>query len=259
MLGIIFALFILGLSRHATISEFIIRLGILSMLFGALLLRQRVTDEFKDNRHDARYYPSRPFQRGIISKNDLSVLGISALLTELAMVYLLGGIYGLGWYMPALVFSLLMAKEFFLREWLDAHFTIYFLFHEAVFVFLGLWAIKLMSAPLNSVTFAWMVAFICAMMCIEVVRKFEIRRDTKGTVVKDTYTAVWGESATRSLLELLVMVLGVALAYAESSIAVAVVAALTALVLNLLRPQRMRLQATVATYLLTVSVFGAVR
>lgn len=259
MLSVIFALFILGLNNHATISEFIIRLSLLGMLFGALLLRQRVTDELKDNRHDARYYPGRPFQRGIISKNQLSVLGISALLTEFAAVYLLGGIYALGWYMPALVFSLLMAKEFFLKEWLDAHFTIYFMLHEAIFVFLGLWAIKLMNVPLNIFTLAWTLAFICAMMCIEVVRKFEIRKDTMGRVVMDSYTAVWGESATRSLLELFVMVSGVALAYAESSIAVAVAAALTALVLNLLRPQRMMLQATAAIYLLTVSVFGVVR
>lgn len=251
----IFALFILSIHISPG-RNFATEYLILVILFVGLLLRQRVTDEFKDEQHDKKNFPSRPLQRGIISKQTLLMLGMTGLLVELSAVLLLVGIYGFLLYAIVILFTLLMAKEFYLGSWLERHFTTYFLIHEAFFVLLGLWVIFSMKLSINFTTVAWLVSFLAAMMSIEIVRKFEIRKDPRGKIVRDTYTAVWGENTTRSYLELLTLISGIALSYAESSYIPAIIAAAAALVLNFLRPESSRLQIILGIYLMIITASG---
>lgn len=255
-ISISFALLAIGQTSSLATGSSLITFTLLVMLFIALLLRQRVTDEFKDMHHDAKNYPERPYQRGLVTKNNLLVLLGIAVILELVIAFLLSGLNHFVWYLVVFVYSLLMAKEFFAGKWLEQHFTTYFIIHELIFVLIAVWIASILELPTTIVTFSWMLAFLSIMMGIEIARKFEIRRDTKGKVVHDTYISVWGEEASRSAIELLVLTSGIALSYAEQSISFALVASAVSLFLNLNRPKTAKLQLLVGFYVLLVGVIG---
>lgn len=255
-ISVSFALFAIGPTSSLATSSLLITFTLLVVLFVALLLRQRVTDEFKDMHHDAKNYPERPYQRGLVTKNNLLVLLGIAVILELLMAFLLSGLNHFVWYLVVFVYSLLMAKEFFAGKWLEQHFTTYFIIHELIFVLIAVWIAAILELPTTFVTFSWMLAFLSIMMSIEIARKFEIRRDTKGKEVQDTYISVWGEEASRSAIELLVLTSGIALSYAEQSISFALIASAVSLFLNLNRPKTAKLQLLVGSYVLLVGVMG---
>lgn len=255
-ISISFALFAMILHQGHSEKPWLLQIVLLSIAFAAFLLRQRVTDEFKDKHHDKKHFPSRPFQRKLISAKGLVVLGIFAFLIELTAVFFIGGVLSLAWYLPVLAYSLLMAKEFFVGTWLNRHFTTYFLLHEIIFIWFAIWLFKIMAAPFGPDTFAWAAAFACAMMSLEVARKFELRRNSKGKVVKDTYSAVWGRDNTLQALQLLVMTTGIALAYAESSIIFAVISATASLVLSLFTMRDTFVKVVVALHLSLLLLAG---
>lgn len=255
-ISVSFALLALSLAEISNLSTWATTLAALVVLFTALLLRQRVTDEFKDMQHDAQHYPDRPYQRGLVGKRTLLGLLAVALALELSMAFYLSGIEYFWWYLPVFAYSLLMAKEFFVAKWLEARFTLYFLTHELLFVLIALWIVMALNLPNNVLTFSWAIAFIVIMVSIEIARKFERRRDKKGREVKDTYTSVWGENTTRSSIELLVLTSGVALSYAEQSLVFGLLAACVALTLNFMRPKTSILQLILGSYILTVGILG---
>jgi 4-hydroxybenzoate polyprenyltransferase len=202
--------------------------ALLAVLFLALLLRYRVTDEWKDFAHDNAAYPDRPLQRGAITVRALVVLGIVALLVELAAATGIRGPIGLLAYLPVLALTLLTAVEFFARKALQRRFTLAFVLHELVYLPLFAWAAFALGAPVEPRVLAGVVAGAALFVSVEIVRKFELRRDPAGAVVPDTYPAVWGRGAAIVVLVILVLVAG-ALAWAAGasmlSPAVAVVAA----------------------------------
>ena len=252
-----FALLAIG-SNGDTVPQWALKFTLLIGLFVFLLLRQRVTDEFKDSEHDNINYPDRPYQRGLISKKSLLIIFSISLTVELLFAYCLSGFEKFGWYLLVFAYSLLMAKEFFSSKWLAKHFTTYFLIHEVIFLLLAIWIVKFMNLNFNSYTAAWVIAFICIMMCIEIVRKFEFRYNPKGEIVKDTYTSVWGETISRSLIELLILFSGILLSYSKHSLIPAVIASIASLTLNILQPKNKRLQVTVGIYIVLTGVIGSI-
>ena len=169
----------------------------LSFLF--FMLRTRVTDEFKDASHDNANYPNRPVQRGLITKTQLKAIGVTSLILEITGVVSAasatanpsGGFF----YLLILAYSVLTAFEFFATEFLDRHFNLYFLTHQAVFLLYPIWLFGMFETPLNLQTIAGAAAFILLMASLEVMRKYELRRNPAGEIVKDTYLAVWGAGA----------------------------------------------------------------
>ena len=102
-----------------------INLFLLSNVFFFFLLRQRAIDEFRDADHDKKYFPDRPVPRGLVSKKQILFLGLFAFAIEFVSAYAVGQhVFGL--YIIFFLYSLLMAKEFFIPRWLSKHFTIYF-------------------------------------------------------------------------------------------------------------------------------------
>lgn len=172
-----------------------------AVAFFFFMLRMRVTDEFKDAGHDDANYPNRPVQRGAIFKRDLVVIGIVSLFLELAGVWFAGFATGNAsawvWYLPILGYSFLTGQEFFVGEFLERHFNLYFIVHQAIFALWLVWGFQLFASAL---AFGPAVAFFLLMISMEVVRKYEIRRDPSGQVVLDTYLAVWGRGAFWVLL-----------------------------------------------------------
>lgn len=180
--------------------------ALITLAFTAFLLRQRVLDEFKDRSHDDANYPNRPVQRGVITQRELKTIGFIAFLIELSAVFAIATCSN-NWislltYLAVLIFSALTAYEFFAGEWLNRHFTIYFLSHQLIFVFFFIWATSIFDSSYSLQVALNGFAFMLAMGALEVMRKFEIRKNSAGEVVQDTYLAVWGRSVSVTFLAL---------------------------------------------------------
>ncbi len=173
--------------------------ALIAISFLAFLLRTRVTDEFKDARHDDSNYPNRPVQRGVISRSVLLRVGLLALLVEIVAAIAVGTLLGRPMaafsYLAVLVFSALTAVEFFVPNWLERQFTLYFITHQLIFACFAFWIGNLFEPNLPG-----FFGFGMLMISIEVIRKFEIRRNASGEIVPDTYPAVWGRAVSVAVI-----------------------------------------------------------
>ena len=209
-------------------------IALLTALYEALLLRYRVTDEWKDFAHDSAIYPERPLQRGAISVTALLLLGSGALFVELLAVTLLGGVVALLLYLPVLALSALTAVEFGAKRWMTAHFTASFVLHELIYIPLFAWVAFVLGATPSLATVCGVLGAMLAFVSIEIVRKFEPRFAPDASPVADSYTVVWGRSTTLALLVLLMIAAGALLAVAAgiAPIIVSVVAVISVLLLR---------------------------
>lgn len=258
LISISIALFSLGLQENGFTYQHLAQVVLIALVFTAFLLRQRVVDEFKDKHHDNLNFPDRPFQRGTISTRELIVIGLIAFAIEMFGVLGIGGVESLIWYLPTFLYSLLMAKEFFIGKWLESHFTTYFLVHEVIFIWFALWLGWINGTGLSLISLSWTIAFIALMICLELGRKFTPRKSSKGEVVQDTYSAVWGRTNTLTVIQLLIAVAGIALSYAESSLWFAIASSTAALVLNTLNLRDATVKIVIVANMLTLVGLGII-
>lgn len=226
--------------------------------FTALLLRTRIVDEFRDKHHDDKNFPERPYQRGIVNKHTLLTIGIVAFIVEIGAVWLASGTPSLLWYTPVLLFSLLMMKDFYIRDWLAKRFTTHFIFHEFIFIFYGIWLLSLFNFDLTSQSIVWISYFVALLVSIEVGRKFSIRTDPKGNIVRDTYTAVWGRGATINVLGILTMVAGLSLSFVQSSYLFALISAITVCALYTFKRTDSAIKAILIIHSVTLVTVGII-
>lgn len=194
--------------------------------FIGLLLRQRVADEFKDLDHDTAHYPNRPLQRGSITTNKLIAIGIFATVLELISILVIS-ISSIAYYIPVIVYSILMNFEFFSSKWLEKHFTVYFLSHEVIFLLLATWAYLTFNVPISPRIITGILIIISSMVCMEILRKFEIRRNHKGKVVNDTYPSVWGKNNSKNIIIILGATVGICISLLTTSLLPVVVSLFT--------------------------------
>lgn len=209
MLAISFAAACLGLfsALGPAQVEFWVQAAGFAVLYLALLLRYRVVDEWKDHRHDTRHYPDRPVQRGAISPRTLAVLGVAAVVTELTLAVVLGGVAGLPLYALVTALTVGTAVDFGARRFFETQFTLGFLVHQLVYIPMFAWAALALGAPLDEPRTWWGIAAVTALFVSgELVRKFQPRTSVEGGVVADTYSAVWGRRG--ALVALLILVVG---------------------------------------------------
>jgi 4-hydroxybenzoate polyprenyltransferase len=88
----------------------------------------RVFDEHKDFQDDIKFYPERILSQGLITLDQLKILGFIVIAVELLMG-VVRGLPALLAVLLAIGFSLLMFKEFFISEWLRQHFLFYAISH----------------------------------------------------------------------------------------------------------------------------------
>ncbi len=168
-------------------------LALFAVLYVALLLRYRVVDEWKDFRHDSRHYPDRPVQRGAITPRVLAVLGIGAVVVELTLAWLLGGLPALPLYALVTALTVGTAVDFGARGFFERHFSLGFAIHQLVYPAMFAWAAVALGASLREASTWWgIAAATCLFVSAEVVRKFQPRTSAEGGTVADTYGAVWG-------------------------------------------------------------------
>ncbi len=91
----------------------------------------RVFDEHKDYEDDCRHYPDRVLSRGLVTLNDLKILAGLAIAVEIICAIISGwpAIVAVG---ATIIFSWIMLKEFFIKDWLRSHFIIYAVSHMLI-------------------------------------------------------------------------------------------------------------------------------
>jgi 4-hydroxybenzoate polyprenyltransferase len=180
-----------------------------SSLLGALTLflfffHLRVFDEHKDYAEDCVHYPRRVLQSGLITLRDLKVLGGIAIGLEILLAALRGPAPLVAWGV-AFVFSVLMLKEFFVREWLKRHFLVYAVTHLLVMPFLSLMVFAFATGrwPWEAPFWFWMYAWVGFFVTFnwEVSRKIRAPEDEIEGV--ETYTRIFGTYGAAYLVLLL--------------------------------------------------------
>lgn len=170
----------------------------LSSLLGAITLflfffHLRVFDEHKDYAEDCIHYPQRVLQSGVITLRDLKVLGGIAIALEIA-ICAWRGVPALAAWSVAFVFSLLMLKEFFVRDWLKERFLAYATSHMLIMPFLSLLVFSFATGrwPWTAPPWYWMYAWVGFFVTFnwEVSRKIRAPEDEIEGV--DTYTRIFG-------------------------------------------------------------------
>ncbi|MFL6198859.1 MAG: UbiA family prenyltransferase [Thermoanaerobaculia bacterium] len=170
----------------------------LTSLLGGLTLfffffHLRVFDEHKDYAEDLRHYPHRILQSGVVTLRDLKILGGIAIALEIALCAWRGRATLAAW-TAAFVFSLLMLKEFFVRDWLKRHFLIYATSHMMIMPLLSLLVFSFATGrwPWEAPPWYWVYAWVGFFVTLnwEVSRKIRAPEDEIEGV--ETYTRIFG-------------------------------------------------------------------
>ena len=105
---------------------------LLGMVFlFCIFFHLRVFDEHKDYTDDCQHYPERILSRSLITLTHLKMLGATALVLEVSCAAISGwpAVVAVG---VTILFSWIMLHEFFVRDWLRAHFIIYAISHMLI-------------------------------------------------------------------------------------------------------------------------------
>ncbi|HEX8674304.1 MAG TPA: hypothetical protein VF710_20565 [Longimicrobium sp.] len=153
----------------------------------------RVADEHKDAELDVRARPELPVPRGLVTLGELrrvgAVVALAAVtanaLVEPRLLWVLA---------PAAAWAALMAREFFVPEWLRARPLAYLLSHMVVMplLFAYLTAVDWIAsdaAPPRTLGLFLAVAFLNGLL-VEIGRKLRAPADERPGV--ETYTQTWG-------------------------------------------------------------------
>lgn len=165
------------------------------------LLRLRIFDEFKDYEHDLEYYSYRPVPRGLISKKELIAFLIPLIILEFVIAFI-SGRDGIILFAISFGYSLLMLKEFYIRDWIRNHFTTYILSHEVLLfpLFFYLCALNGFRFIFVKNPFFWFLVIYVgsSIFLLEITRK--VRPRDAEIASKDTYTAQYGIRGASMLL-----------------------------------------------------------
>jgi len=112
------------------------RMALLSVGVVAFFFKLRLYDEIKDYEVDCRINRDRPLVRGLVTHTDL-YRGIALCITLELMTFGALGTAALGAMAFAVAYSLLMYKEFFIRDVIRPHLTTYAVMHTIVCSFLS--------------------------------------------------------------------------------------------------------------------------
>ena len=113
------------------------KIAALFIIIFMFFLQLRITDEFKDYEEDLKYRAYRPVQRGVISLKTLRKIGIATVIIQIMLAHVIDPeiIYFM---IFVWIYMFLMAKEFFIKEWLTKRILIYALSHVVIMIFITL-------------------------------------------------------------------------------------------------------------------------
>jgi 4-hydroxybenzoate polyprenyltransferase len=169
-----------------------------SSLRGAIVvfcvfLHLRIFDEHKDYQDDCRHFPDRVLQRGLVTLDDLRKLGVLAIGIEFALAAYQGrsALAAVG---LVFVFTVLMLKEFFLRDWLRRHFLLYAGLHMLIMPLLALLVYSFTTGRPPWQAPAWFGVY--ALVGFFVIFNWEVSRKIRAPEDEiegvDSYTRIFG-------------------------------------------------------------------
>lgn len=166
-------------------------LGFITML--CFFFHVRVFDDHKDYSTDCQYFPERLLQRGIVTLGELKFAGALAISCEFTLAAICGPA-ALATLSLAFLFSLLMLKEFFLREWLLERFLLYASVHMLIMPLLALtiWSFATGQYFWQAPFWYWLYSFVTFFLAFnwEISRKIRVPEDEIDGV--DSYTRSFG-------------------------------------------------------------------
>lgn len=157
-------------------------------------LMLRVFDEHKDYAADCATFGERVLQRGVITLRHLKVVGAVALLVQLAASLVVD--QGVGpvtmMWLVVVAFSLIMAREFFVGEWLRPRLMLYALSHMLAMPLAVYWLMRMgvRGAALPTIAGLLPVVSYLTGFAFEIARKLRAPAEERAHV--DSYTRVLG-------------------------------------------------------------------
>jgi 4-hydroxybenzoate polyprenyltransferase len=159
----------------------------------SLFLLVRIFDEFKDAKDDARYRKELAVPRGLISFDELRIIGIVVVILQIVLNLLIIPKM-LPLYLLIIGYLLLMGKEFFIPEWLKKHQFWYVTSHMFIIPFIDVyasgldWLLEGAPAPAG-LLFFFAVSYMNGIV-LEIGRKIRIPgKESEGVL---TYTSMLG-------------------------------------------------------------------
>lgn len=162
------------------------------------LLHVRVIDELRDFEHDVLYHPSRPLQKGVITRRELRYVDLAAMVILLLIAFS-AGIIATAVALAMLCYSYLAGKEFFVGEALRKRFFLYNGLNlvQMLLMQIFVYAIFAPNLPLSMLLLAHFLFTAVGTLVFEFVRKLKVPgEDGAG---KDTYTYYLGFARAHSV------------------------------------------------------------
>lgn len=193
------------------ISTEIFGIGIFTTI--SLFLLVRIFDEFKDAKDDARYRKELAVPRGLISFDELRIIGIAVVILQIVLNLLIIPKM-LPLYLLIIGYLLLMGKEFFIPEWLKKHQFWYVTSHMFIIPFIDVyasgldWLLEGAPAPAG-LLFFFAVSYMNGIV-LEIGRKIRIPgKESEGVL---TYTSMLGaRRAVFFWIAILIMTFGLSI------------------------------------------------
>ena len=186
------------------LEDFLLGLAFLTHLF---ILR--VMDEFKDFESDKIFHPERAVQKGIITLPELKKLGLTTAFIQFASIGILAKSFPivlLIW-LFVWVWSILMMKEFFIKEFLRKKLLLYSTLHLLVspFMFLTGWTYYArLQADFDyfKLVLLLTLSFSTGLMFEFARKNRSVAEDKKGEI---SFSLIWGRSRTAIVIFLVTL------------------------------------------------------
>jgi len=172
-------------------------LGVLVIFF--VLLHLRLWDEHKDYEKDRIAHPDRMLSKGLITLQDLRKLLYVVVFLEAGMsIYL--GMYVFIWWVIIMIWSYLMAVEFYCPEFLIKRIGLYLISHQLIVPIIVIYGliqrVTILNSSMEEVGLLIMLCIgcICSTITYEIARKTWSKEQEHEYA--DSYTKFWGINLT---------------------------------------------------------------
>lgn len=171
-----------------TIKLLILFLGTIIFFF-----KLRLYDEIKDYENDKNVHPDRPLVRGLLTHKNIHAGIYACILLEL-ITFSAFGLKGLLAVSVPLIYSFLMFKEFFVKNWIRPHLTLYAVTHTLISALFSLALIAAIKSSfiwnLNSNSYLFALLSWCLFNIFEFGRKTFISDEEQHGV--ESYSKIYG-------------------------------------------------------------------
>jgi 4-hydroxybenzoate polyprenyltransferase len=165
--------------------------GFLTIL--CFFLHMRIFDDHKDYNEDIRFFPNRVLQSGKVTLRELKFVAAAAIGVQIASSAIVGPAAMLSWAI-AFFFSVLMLKEFFVRNWLKQKFLLYASVHMLIMPLLAMvvWSFATGRFFWQAPPWYWLYSMVGFLLAFnwEVSRKIRVPEDEREGL--DSYSRLFG-------------------------------------------------------------------